>query len=352
MSGVTVNAQANIGHAVSCITANGTCFVGYIPPRTANPEKAIIFMNVGNAQKNIYLTVEPDYPAQLLVYANVTNQSVYTNSEVIYTIKAIDALGNPAPNGTIVNFSYNGGGFLSATSCLIENGVCNVTYHTPQNPSMISFEVISGSVQTSFYLNVVSRLITNKLFDFGANSANGSFCIQTTNPYTYKQITLQAGENVTWVLNQSLSISSAFVLSSPTDFNNFINMVQNASTQYNEYEEYCGGPYSVWGPYSVNTSSYIFCNNYQNTHFSSNISYGFQPYITVQNNLQSLNPVIVSLPSGYVGKINFVAQNSGTYYFVIFASGLNPGIIGETINPVSNICYSSSYAYNTTIYNK
>ena len=204
MSGIMVNAQANIGTITSCTTINGTCFIRYNPPRVAQPEKAILFMTVGGVHKNINVNVTPDYPAQFLIYANITNQSTYTNSKVRYTIKAIDSLGNPAPNGTIVNISYSGG-FLSATSCLIENGICNITYQAPQNPSVINFEIISGVVQTSFNLNVLSRIITHKLFDFGANFNNGIFCVVPDKPYFYEDTYLYAGENVTWVLNQSLS---------------------------------------------------------------------------------------------------------------------------------------------------
>ncbi|MGC8629093.1 MAG: hypothetical protein ACP5T4_02685 [Candidatus Micrarchaeia archaeon] len=346
MSGISVNAQANIGHAVSCTTTDGTCFVKYIPPKTPNPEKAILFINVGSLHKNINLTIQPDYPSQLLIYGNTTtNNGIYTNSKVKLTIKAIDALGNPAPNDTLINISYSSG-YLSATSCLIENGICNVTYYAPQNPGIVYFEVKSGPVQTYFNFTILSRLIKTTLASFGS----GGFCIYPYEPpYAYEEVHLYNGENVTWSLNQSLPITSAFVLKGYANFYNFTMEVQNATQQYINFLKSC------YTGLMFNFSN-TYCDNYRAIYLNGG---AYTPYITLQNYIQSLNPILVYTPTpvnnSYAGNLNFVSPSSGEYYFVIFplyapAFSASYELIPSNGNPFDNdICYANSYIYNTTV---
>ncbi len=345
MSGITVNAQANIGHAVSCTTTDGTCFVKYIPPKTPNPEKAILFINVGSMHKNINLTIQPDYPSQLLIYGNTTtNNGIYTNSKVKLTIKAIDALGNPAPNDTIINISYSGG-YLSATSCLIENGICNITYYAPQNPGIVYFGVKSGPAQTYFNLTIISRLIKTTLASFGS----GGFCIYPYEPpYAYEEVHLYGGENVTWSLNQSLSITSAFVLKGYANFYNFTVMVQNATQQYINFLKSC---YNYYMMFNFSNS---YCNNYSSIYLNGG---EYTPYITLQRYIQNLNPVVVYTPTpfnnSYAGSLNFISPSSGEYYFVIFPLYATAPL-SSTVPPGGNpfggdICYTNSYIYNTTV---
>jgi hypothetical protein len=184
-------------------------------------------------------------------------------------------------------------------------------------------------------------LIKHILLNFSPNVVGGTFCFQSDNPYTYRRLNLYAGENITWVLNQSLSIATAFVLNNQSSLNSLTDMIRNATALFLNYSNNCN-----LSSDGYTYSNLSFCKNYFNTHESDGV---LMPYITVQNNLQALNPVIISLPSEYVNSINFTAPVTGTYYFVLFSSELNPFIVGETIEPVSNICYSDSYIYNTTV---
>lgn len=363
MSGIAVSANANIGTITSCTTDNGTCFIHYAPPRTANSEKAILFINAGGLHKNINVNVTPDYPAQLLIYVNVTNQSTYTNSRVLYMIKAIDALGNPAPNGTIINVSYSGSGFLSATSCIITNGICNVTYTASSKPETDFFTFSSAGLSKQTYLNILPRIIRTKLFDFGTNYAGGDFYLIVNKPYFYESAYLNAGANVTWAINMPLSITTAFVLNNQSEFYKFTNWVLNATQEYTidyntcEYSTFprnstlCGTWHEYGYPSPCGT---LYCVNSTTADFMS------LPYAGIQSLISELSPVTVYYPqpNSYVGNLSFTAPVSGTYYFVLFASQLQPaaydGAGQWSMYPLppsytTSYYYSDSYAYTTEI---
>jgi len=282
--------------------------------------------------------IQSSTPTELLVYANVTNQSAYTNSKVKYTIKAIDSLGNSAANGTIVNVNYygynNDEGHLSAMSCLIENGECNITYYTPKTPANITFEATSEWASNIFNLTVISRLRKTAIVSFGS----GGFCITPLDlPYIYKQAYLEKGENVTWYLNQYLPESSVFVLYGNATFHNFTIAVQKATQNYTNFVNMCSN--------GINSSNMKYCN-----------SYSFYPYLALQNYIENLNPISIYIPVplnySYVGNLNFITPYSGNYYFVIFPLKeqyedalplqLNKNLFGV------DICYTNSYVYNTT----
>jgi len=282
--------------------------------------------------------IQSSTPTKLLVYANVTNQSAYTNSKVKYTIKAVDSLGNPATNGTIVNVNYygynNNEGHLSAMSCSIENGECNITYYTPKTPANITFEATSGWASTIFNLTVISRLRKTVIVSFGSNG----FCITPLDlPYIYKQAYLEKGENVTWHLNQYLPETSVFVLYGNATFHNFVIAVQQATQNYTDFVNTCSN--------GINSSNMKYCN-----------SYSSYPYLALQNYIENLNPISIYIPVplnySYVGNLNFITPYSGNYYFVIFPLKeqyedalplqLNKNLFGV------DICYTNSYVYNTT----
>ncbi len=354
MSGVAVGARTNIGTVTSCTTQNGTCFIHYAPPRTANYENAILFVNVGGLHKNINVNVTPDYPTQLLLTANMTNQSIltFTNSNVRFSVKAIDAFGNSAPNGTEINFSmpYNNGnsGYLSATSCLTVNGMCNTTYFAPQSPTAVYIVASSDKITGSFDITVLSRLIKTNVLNFG----NGGFCIASTQPpYSYEDTYLRSGENITWSLNQTLPISAAFVLNGYGAFVNFTNLVQNANAQFVNFINNC---FNTGGFYGFNSSNAL-CQAYDTNHE------GFNPYLDLQSGIQNLNPVVAYMPTqanySYVGNFNFYAPVSNMYYFVVFpidAPAAQPFALPSSGNPLAYnpYCYGNSYVYNTTIYGK
>ena len=340
MSGVTINAQANIGTATSCTTTNGTCFIDYTPPRTSNPENATLFINVGNVQKNINLVIKPDYPTQLVISSNATNQSVYTGSEVAYSVSAIDAFGNPAPNGTIVNFSYTSGR-LSATSCIITNGLCNVTYYAPSSSGTAIIYVSSVKLSYQTSLDILSRIsvVTNKILDFSTSGSAGNFCITSpTNIYASEQANLQAGANVTWEFNQYLPLTAVYVFNQQ-QFNSFTSILQNATSSYSTWANMCSGDWQ----YSNDTSLQQFCsNNYYESHYS-------YPFEYLPNQLASLSPIIAQLPqqsnNGYLSSISFTAPASETYYFVLFPFDVNT--FDTTLQ--LPLCYNDSYAYTTSI---
>ena len=350
MSGVAVGARANIGTVTSCTTQNGTCFIHYAPPRTANYENAILFVNVGGLHKNINVNVTPDYPTQLLSYTNTTNQSTYTNSNIRFSFKAIDIFGNLAPNGTEINLSmssYGNTGYLSATSCLTVNGLCNITYSAPQSPTTVSFIASSDKISESFNINVLSRIIKTNVLNFG----NGGFCTALTQPpYFYEDTYLRAGENITWSLNQDLSLSAAFVLNGRGAFVNFTNLVQNANAQFGNFINNC---FNVGGYYGFNSSN-AFCQAYETN------NEGFNPYLDLQSSIQNLNPVVAYMPTqanySYVGNLNFYAPVSNMYYFVVFpidAPAAQPFALPSSGNPFGGTyCYGNSYVYNTTVYGK
>ncbi len=164
------------------------------------------------------------------------------------------------------------------------------------------------------------------LFNFSENTLNGEFCLIPNTPYVYKKYFLSKGEHVTWVINQSMYLSTEIVLYNQS-FNNFISMVENASAAYNRYRNTC--------TYLNQTSA--FCEEY-----AAQGSY-ITPYRSLESSIQGLNPIIVALPQDYIIDVNFTAPATGPYFFIILASRLD-GITFAS----SSICYTNSYVYTTS----
>ncbi len=354
MSGVAVRASANMGSVSSCTTSNGSCFIAYSPPRVAYNETATISISSGNARRYINITITPDRPTQLIIYGNATNQSVYTSSSVEYTVKAIDRFGNPAPNGTIVNFSYSGTGYLSATSCITADGLCNVTFTAPSKPETAILYASSGGISSQSSLNVLSRLIDTTLFTFSGSTASSTFCLNNQ-PYISVSKYLMDGENITWSIDQPLSISSAFVLDNQSAYSRFVGMVHNATDSaisemsfYDQCELLQNG---TW----ISSSSSPASSSYCSAGPPPNVDTA-NPYLAIGEDIQELNPIAYATSATYEGNMSFIAPSSGQYIFVMLASGMNPSYVSQgsdepvTMEMPFNICYSASYVYNTTVH--
>ncbi len=354
MTGVAVHATANIGSASSCTTSNGSCFITYLPPRTANNETATLSISSGNARKYINITITPDCPTQLIVYGNTTNQSVYTGSSVKYTVKAIDRFGNPAPNGTIINFNYSGTGYLSATSCITAGGLCNITFAAPSKPETVILHASSGVASTQVSLGVLSRLIKTTLFNFGGGTSDGPFCLNDQ-PYISVSQYLTAGENITWSINQPLSISSAFVLNNQSTYDRFVGMVHNATNAATSEMGFYGQckllQNGTWVPSGSSPASSSYCSAGPPPNVDT-----ANPYLAIGENIQGLNPIAYATPADYEGDISFTAPASGQYIFVILASGLDPNYASQgsdgpiTMELPFSICYNTSYVYDTVMH--
>lgn len=167
------------------------------------------------------------------------------------------------------------------------------------------------------------------LLNFSKNTVEGEFCLVPNTPYVYKKYQLTKGENVTWVINQSVYSTTMIILENQSKFDSFVNMVQNASETYTKYESTCTSSY-----YNYTTA---FCKNY------SSQNPNLMPYISLESGVQSINPVMESLPQVYINNITFTAPITGNYFFIVLDSRLS------TINfASSSICYTDSYIYNTT----
>ena len=163
------------------------------------------------------------------------------------------------------------------------------------------------------------------LFNFSENTLEGKFCLIPNTPYIYREYLLSKDEHATWVINQSMSISTEIILYNQSSFNNFVAMVENASVLYTKYLNTCN---------SYNTSA--FCEKY----FAQDSYY--TPYRSLESSVQNLNPIMVALPSDYISEINFTAPSTSQYFFIILASRLT-----QTTFASSSICYANSYVYAT-----
>lgn len=165
------------------------------------------------------------------------------------------------------------------------------------------------------------------LLNFSGNTVGGVFCLIPDTPYVYEEYQLAKGENVTWVINQSVYSTTMIIFDNQSKFDSFVNMVQNASEIYAKYKSTCTY-------YNYTTA---FCENY------SSQNPGLEPYISLESEVQSINPVMESLPQAYINNITFTAPITGNYFFIVLDSRLS------TINfASSSICYTDSYIYNTT----
>ncbi len=355
ISGAAVHANASLGSASSCTTLNGSCFISYSPPKVAYNKTAIISISSGNAKRYINVTITPDLPAQLILYGNATNQSVYTGSSVKYTVKAVDRFGNLVPNGTIVNFSLSGAGYLSANSCITTNGMCNVTFTAPSKPETAIIHASSAGISSQSILNVLSRLIKTQLFKFGGSGNSSTFCLYNK-PYIFTSMYLTAGENITWSINQPLYISYAFVLDNQSAYNKFVGMIYNATNsaiaEMNFYKQCKLMENGTWVPASSLPISSAYCSAGPPPNIDT-----ANPYLAIGSSINGLNPVAYAYPTAYEGNISFIAPSSGQYTFIILAAGLNPIYVSQEpdgsaiIGMQFNICYNTSYIYRTTVLN-
>ncbi|MEM4093160.1 MAG: type I restriction enzyme HsdR N-terminal domain-containing protein, partial [Conexivisphaerales archaeon] len=159
-----------------------------------------------------------------------------------------------------------------------------------------------------------STIYHHLLFNFSNNTFGGRFCLVPNVPYVYKEYHLTKGENITWVINQTVSLSTEIILINKSNFDSFIKMVQNASSQYINFKNECNFYYS-----NSNNSTASFCKNYSDQNYYATI----EPYRILEPEIQTLNPVMEALPTYYINNINFSTPITGNYFFIILASRLS-----------------------------
>lgn len=255
-------------------------------------------------------------------------------------------LGNGYQNGISTPFEgyisdiqiYNSTLSLNEIQTLYQEGIEGVPI---DRYNLIGWWPLNGNIQQYHYTNssyennntyttttpTISSITRYTLLNFSKNTLDGTFCLVPDTPYVSKEYPLTKGENVTWVINQSAYFTT-IILDNQSEFDSFVNMVQNASALYTKYENTC----NVYPNYTT-----TFCKDY------STQNPNMEPYISVESGTQDLNPVMESLPQNYIDNITFIAPITGNYFFIILNSRQ------RSINfASSSICYTDSYIYNTT----
>ena len=245
--------------ATSCLTIAGQCSIAYTSPSTATT--ATVYASTSSIKEQVGIGVV-SHQAQVSLFASTTQ--VYTNGTVKLNVTLKDAFGKLVANGTQVNFSAQYGGRFSSDSCLTVNGQCSVNYNAPSASGSATIWASSGSSSNYATINVKSRLIQNQILSIGNSAA---FCGGSW-PYYALNLSVSSGERVTWNVNHvslyqfSYGYGTTYpyklYLFNSTQYTTFLNLVSNATLQYQQVQKACGSIYT-WSNQSNPTV--IYCNN-------------------------------------------------------------------------------------------
>lgn len=131
--GVTIDGQA--GPLTKVSDADGTVSVGVAAGSQPGPVRVRATLATGPTALSSQISIQTGLPTQSRFSLSVEAFNIegweYDGTRTNLTIRAADRAGNPAPDGTVVNFRSSGAAV--SPSCQTVNGVCSVSFVSQAN---------------------------------------------------------------------------------------------------------------------------------------------------------------------------------------------------------------------------